>query len=151
MSESASASESAGRELGLRHLRLGLWLLAVSACGGVILEALHAFKAGAYLEPGAAPRRLMWTLAHAHGSLLGILNMALGACVARGLLGRPGRGLRAASGCLLGASAAMPAGFALGGVGIHGGDPGLGIVLVPPAGAALVAGLVLAALAVPRR
>ncbi len=138
------------RALARRHLRVGLWLLAVSVTVGVVLEALHGFKAGFYLDLSMAPRRHVWTLAHAHGTLLGLLHLAFGLGVERGLLGPLRGGLRAASGCLVGASVAIPAGFFLGGVWVHGGDPGLGILLVPPGGVALVVAVVLAALAVER-
>jgi hypothetical protein len=39
----------------------------------------------------------------------------------------------------------MPAGFFLGGLGIHGGDPGLGIALLPIGAAFLVVGVALTA------
>src|SRR5262245_39226003 len=54
-----------------RTLRNGWLLLAVSLPLGVTLESLHAFKVQAYL--GSEMRRELWRLAHAHGTLLGIL------------------------------------------------------------------------------
>ena len=41
------------------------------------------------------------------------------------------RGRDVASSCLLASTALLPLGFLLGGVVIHAGDPGLGIVLLP--------------------
>jgi len=53
-----------------RHLLWGWWGLLVFLSLGIILEALHGFKVGAYLDVGNETRRLMWTLAHAHGTML---------------------------------------------------------------------------------
>ena len=55
----------------------------------------------------------------------------------------PGPGL--ASRCLQAASVLIPGGFFAGGIFIHGGDPGLGVILVAPGGVALVVGLFLIA------
>ncbi len=44
---------------------------------GLILETLHGFKVGFYLDVSNSTRRLMWTLAHVHGTLLSILNLVL--------------------------------------------------------------------------
>ena len=53
-----------------RHLRFGWRSLFVFLVLGVVLETLHGFKLGWYLDVGAEMRRLMFTLAHAHGTLL---------------------------------------------------------------------------------
>ncbi len=103
---------------------------------GVALEAMHAFKVGLYLDADQATRRLMWRLAHAHGTLLGVLNLALAMTVARLRMTASAR--RAASLSLRGATLLMPAGFFLGGIWLHGGDPGLGVLLVPVGGVLLV-------------
>jgi hypothetical protein len=109
-----------------RHLRFG-WsaLLAFSAVGAV-LEVLHALKVGAYLDVGNESRRLMWRLAHAHGVLLGLLNVAFGLTLEH-LRGRAER----ASACLIAAACLLPLGFLLGGAFAAGGDPGLPVLLVP--------------------
>ncbi|MBK8263334.1 MAG: hypothetical protein IPK80_18565 [Nannocystis sp.] len=149
--EPATAGEGVDRR-GARarwHLRLGLWSLALFVTMGVALEALHGLKWGSYVDVEASTRRHMWTLAHAHGSLLGLLHVALGLAIERRLLAA-GRALTGASWLLLGASVALPAGFFLGGLWFHAGDPGLGILLVPPGGIALAAAMVLAALACER-
>lgn len=49
---------------------------------GIALETMHAFKVGSYLNAGNEIRRLMWTLAHAHGTLLALVHLAFGATVA---------------------------------------------------------------------
>ena len=51
-----------------RHLRIGYWALALFVTMGLLLETLHAFKVGAYLDVQNETRRLMWRLAHAHGT-----------------------------------------------------------------------------------
>ena len=49
----------------------GWALLALFLPLGLTLEALHALKLPVYLD--SAMRRELWTLAHAHGNLLGLL------------------------------------------------------------------------------
>ncbi|MSR21838.1 MAG: hypothetical protein EXR91_12845 [Gemmatimonadetes bacterium] len=113
------------------HLRVGWWSLLVFLTLGLVLEALSGFKVGLYLDVSSSTRRLMWTLAHAHGTLLSVLNVVF--AMSLRLLPHWEQSSRAlASRCLLGALALMPLGFFLGGVRIHGGDPGLGVLLVPP-------------------
>ena len=58
-----------------RHLRFGWWSLATFGLLGLVLETLHGFKVGAYLDVSNETRRLMWTLAHAHGTLLGLVHL----------------------------------------------------------------------------
>ncbi len=100
---------------------------------GLVLEALHGFKTGMYLRVSNETRRLMWTLAHAHGALLGLVNLGF-ASTLRLVPGWPASSRRLASGALQAATILMPAGFFLGGLFLHAGDPGLGILLVPPGG-----------------
>ena len=111
-----------------RHLRFGWGSLAVFLTLGIVLEALHGFKVGWYLDVSNETRRLMWTLAHAHGTLLALIHVAFG-LTARVLGAFAGQ--RAASSCLIGASILLPGGFFLGGSVIYEGDPGLGILVVP--------------------
>lgn len=126
------------------HLRIGWWSLLAFVALGVILESLSGFKVGLYLDVSNSTRRLMWTLAHAHGTLLSILNVVF--ALSLGLMpGWVGRGRLLASWCLRGALALMPLGFFLGGLRIHGGDPGLGILLVPPGALLLFTAVLLAA------
>jgi hypothetical protein len=123
--------------------RTGLWLLAVSLPLGLTLEALHAWKVPVYL--GSALRRELWTLAHAHGNLLGILCLVF-ALLAPRVFGED-RAVRAAAERLLAAGAVlMPLGFLLGGVMNREGDPSVAIVLVPLGGALVFTALVRAAL-----
>ena len=116
-----------------RHLRVGWWSLLVFLTLGMVLEGLHGFKAGMYLDVSNSTRRLMWTLAHAHGTLLSLVHIAFGASLQLLPAWDPrSRGL--ASVCLMSAGILIPGGFFLGGMADfkrYQGDPGLGIVLVP--------------------
>ena len=114
-----------------RHLRAGWWCLLAFLTLGFVLETLHGFKVGFYLDVSNSTRRLMWTLAHAHGALFSVLNV-LFALSLRALPEWSGESRTLASRCLLGALALVPLGFFLGGISIRGGDPGLGVLLVPP-------------------
>lgn len=110
------------------HLRFGWRSLLVFLSLGLGLELLHGFKLGWYLDVGNEMRRLMLTLAHAHGTLLALVNIAAGLT------------LRAVKGFTLSASASwslraagllLPLGFLLGGLKIYDGDPGIGVIFVP--------------------
>jgi len=132
-----------------RHLRFGWWTLGGFLALGLVLEALHGFKVGFYLDVPNETRRLMWTLAHAHGTLFALVNLGFAAAV----LARPGwaeRPRQIASACLRAGSLVMPLGFFLGGVWVHGGDPGVGIVLAPLGGLLMLAAVGLTATAVGR-
>jgi hypothetical protein len=118
-----------------RHLRFGWWSLCIFGALGLVLETLHGFKFGAYLDVTNETRRLMWTLAHAHGTLLGLVHLAFGLSLPFLRL-NPGR-LRLASTSLIAASGLLPGGFFLAGIRFYEGDPGLGIIFVP-VGAALL-------------
>jgi len=113
-----------------RHLRIGWWsLLAFLSLGGV-LEALHGFKIGWYVDAVSETRRHLWTLGHAHGTLLALVQIGYAATLSarpRPLAGRA----RLASATLITAGILLPTGFLLGGLVTYGGDPGLGIALVP--------------------
>jgi hypothetical protein len=113
-----------------RHLRFGWWSLLCFATLGLALEMLHGFKVRAYLDVSNETRRLMWTLGHAHGTILSLVHVIFGLTV-RVAADSLEQNLRLISSCLIGASLLLPGGFFLGGVVIYGGDPGLGVLLVP--------------------
>jgi cbb3-type cytochrome oxidase subunit 1 len=127
-----------------RHLRFGWWSLLVFLSLGLVLEALHGFKVPQYLNVSNETRRLMWTLAHAHGTLLGLVNLAFALSV-RLLPEWAARERGIASVCLRASTWLMPAGFFFGGVWIHGADPGLAILLVPAGGLLLLVAVFLTA------
>jgi len=132
-----STDETECRDPGLRHLRFGWWSLLVFLILGLVLEGLHGFKIGWYLNVANESRRLMWTLAHAHGTLLSLVNIALG--LSAGALTAGGRPWpRIVSPSLMAATVLLPGGFLAGGLYIYDGDPGLGILLVPLGAAMLL-------------
>ena len=112
-----------------RHFLAGWWLLLVFLAMGTTLEAFHGLKVGLYLDLGSATRRLMWTLAHAHGVLLGLVNIAFAVTLQSWSM--PAEKARITSASLLGASVLLPGGFLLGGIVVYGGDPSLGVLLTP--------------------
>ena len=122
------------------HFRVGWLGLLVFATLGTALEALHAWKSGDYLAVGNETRRLMWTLAHAHGAGLSLVQIAFAATAAlcpeirAAVLVRASRLLHCAF-------ALIPSGFLLGGIATYGADPGLGVLLVPLGALALLVGI----------
>jgi hypothetical protein len=132
------------------HLRFGWIGLLGWAMLGITLEGLHAFKSSAYLGVGREVRRLMWTLAHAHGIGFSLVHVALAATV--GLLlasaaesgaAHPQESKLVLGSRLLGwASLLIPGGFFLGGVVTYEGDPGIGVILVPVGAVLLMVSLV---------
>src|ERR1700761_4202123 len=109
------------RRMQLRHLRAGWLALLGFVLVGTLLEALHAFKVPWYLGVASESRRFLFTLAHAHGVGLGLVNLAL-AALCRAL---PQPLSATASAALLAGTRLVPGGFLLGGMFAHGGDPGL--------------------------
>ena len=129
-----------------RHLRLGWWLLLGFLTLGAALETMHGLKVGWLLDVSNETRRLLFRLAHAHGVLLGLVNIAFAFTLSILPSGRSGR-WRLASTCLIAASTLMPGGFLLGGIVIYGADPGLGIFLLPVGAVLLFIAVLLTALA----
>jgi hypothetical protein len=127
-----------------RHLRVGWFLLLAFLTLGLVLETLHGFKVQAYLNMINETRRLMWTLAHAHGTALGVVHLTFAFSV-NCVPSWPQTSRTIASYSLIAASLLMPAGFFLGGVWVYAGDPGLGILLVPVGGILLFVAVLLAA------
>jgi len=123
------------------HLRFGWWALLGFLTLGIALEGLHGFKIGWFLDVSAETRRLMFRLAHAHGTLLAIVNIAFGTMLELSVV----RKQAATSFCLIASSLLLPLGFLLGGVFIYDGDPGLGIMLVPIGALFLLVGVLQAA------
>ena len=120
-----------------KHLRVGWWSLLVFATLGLTLEALHGFKVRAYVDTSNDTRRLMWTLAHAHGTALAIVHVAFGLTL-RVAPDLAASNVRTISAALVAAIVLLPGGFFLGGVAFYSGDPGVGILLVPVGAACLL-------------
>jgi predicted GNAT family N-acyltransferase len=116
--------------LAARHLRVGFYGLLVFLTLGVVLEALHGFKVGLYLDVGNEARRLSLRLAHAHGTLLSVLSIVFALTLGSRASPSPEVALRAGR-FLSAALLLLPGGFLLGGLFVNGGDPGVGVLLVP--------------------
>jgi hypothetical protein len=137
----SSDLETSHDSLARQHLRVGWCGLLLFLSLGILLETLHGLKLQFYLDVRNTTRREMWTLSHAHGTLLALIHLAFAASLAR--LGGGAILLRFASRSLTIALVLLPAGFFLGGLWIQGGDPGLGILLVPAGAVALFLGVAL--------
>lgn len=115
------------------HDRLGFLCVTIFAALGLVLELLHGLRATAYLSEAHATRRLLFTLAHAHGVLLGLVNVAVAAVVrAHGIDDPLGSQL------LKAATALIPAGFLLGGAVLMQEDPNPLVLLSVAGGVCLV-------------
>lgn len=126
-----------------RARSFGWWSLLVWLSLGMVLEAMHGFKVGWYLDVVNDARRLMLSLAHTHGTLLALVNLAFAATL-RATAGNAAA-LRRGAACLRWAGILMPVGFLGGGIQTMGADPGFAIVLVPPGGLLLFLGVLAAA------
>lgn len=126
----------------LRHLQVGWWGLFAFMAMGLALEAMHGLKLGYYLDVRNEVRHTMWTLCHAHGALLSLVNIAFALTLRSQVLRNPPP--LASFGLIVG-WLLMPLGFFLGGLSHHGGDPGIGILLVPVGGLVLLVAIFQAA------
>ena len=113
-----------------RHLLFGWWGIFCFALLGLALEGLHGFKVSSYLDPAFETRRLLWRLAHAHGTLLSLVQLGFAATVCIAWRSAD-RDLRLTSTLMLLASLLLPLGFFVAGIKIYAGDPGPAILLVP--------------------
>ncbi|MEE3285617.1 MAG: hypothetical protein VX311_13630 [Planctomycetota bacterium] len=125
-----------------RHMVIGWWSLLIFVVLGLVLESMHGFKVAWYVNSGEPETtRLMMRLAHAHGTFLSLVHLAFAWTVSQAT-GFQGRSRSVASRSVQASGILVPAGFLLAGLpgfvktgglrlGVLGGDPGLGIVLVP--------------------
>jgi hypothetical protein len=132
-----------------RHLTVGWWSLLVFLALGALLEGLNGFKVDWYVGAASQTRRHLWTLAHAHGTLIGLVHLAY-AATARAVPALDGRRAELASRALIAAGVLLPLGFFSGGTRVYGGDPGLGVALVPCGAGALALAVALTAYDVTR-
>ena len=116
-------------------LSLALWMSF-----GLLLESLMAYKSPAYLDD--PQRRELFRLAHAHGSLLGVV-MVIAAMWARNAGARLSRLVVLA---VRFGAAVMPIGFLVAGLWHPESDPGVAIWLVPAGALPLIFGLISIAL-----
>jgi hypothetical protein len=138
------------KTLCLRHLQFAWWSLLCFLTLGIILEALHAFKSPWYVGQPSEYRRLLWTLAHAHGTVMALVHAAF-AFTYFAIPARIRWRHRFASALLMAASVLLPGGFFLGGTFVFDGDPGVGIWLVPVGALCLFLAVVLTAVDVGHR
>jgi hypothetical protein len=134
---SPPVAESAAEIAAQKSLRYGFTALLLFVAGGLSLEFLHLIKAPWYLEHHL--RRELWVLAHAHGALLALFNLAYAAALPRVVAAA------SAGAWLRWGAALVPAGFFLGGIGNSEGDPSLAIVLTPVGALAVLIALALCA------
>lgn len=127
------------------HLRASIVLVALFLASGLWLEAMYGLRAEGWIDNPL--RREFLRLGHAHGGLLGILNIALAWALERLHTPAAWAGkIRVAA--LLGA-ALVGIGFMLGGL-LHGPtDPGLPILAVPAGAMLLLSALIATALVRP--
>lgn len=118
-------------------LRCGWTAVLVFFLLGLVLELLHLIKAPFYVD--VRLRRELWTLAHAHGTLFGLMMVVFGATAERAIASAAARKRAAQAMCL--GTVLMPMGFFFGGIGNAEGDPSLAIVLVPIGGLLILRGL----------
>ena len=139
-----------------RHMVIGWWSLLIFVALGLVLESMHGFKVAWYVNSGEPETtRLMMRLAHAHSTFLSLVHLAFAWTVSQAT-GFQGRSRSVASRSVQAAGILVPAGFLLAGLpgfvktgglrlGVLGGDPGLGIVLVPIGALLLILALYLVA------
>lgn len=127
------------------HLRASIGLVGLFLATGLWLEAMYGLRAEGWVDDPL--RREFLRLGHAHGGLLGILNVALAWALERLCTPAPwARKIRVAA--LLGA-ALVGFGFMLGGL-LHGPtDPGWPVLAVPAGAMMLLSALVATALVKP--
>jgi len=134
MAKTKSTSLNSFDRLALRHALVGWTGLLIFLTLGILLEIFHGLKLDLYLDVRQETRRFMWTLAHAHGTLISLVHLAFAWSLTfcSRWMNVPGAGFRSASWAFTGGLILMPLGFLLGGIWTYGGDPGVGIFLVPP-------------------
>jgi hypothetical protein len=127
------------------HLRASIVVVALFLASGLWLEAMIGLRARGWIDEPL--RREFLRLGHAHGGLLGLLNLALAWALERLRTPAPWAGkIRLAA--LLGA-VLVGLGFMLGGL-LHGPtDPGVPVLAVPAGAMLLLCALIATALVRP--
>lgn len=141
---------SYGERLAKRHMQVGWWLILGFLTLGVGLEWLHATKVPWYINEAFESRRQLWTLAHAHGVLLGLVHIAFAATMGS-YTAAAAKPMKLASSSLNFAGVMMPAGFLLGGAVLEAGEPGPVILLASIGGVLLAVAVTLTARITGRR
>src|SRR5215471_13149814 len=120
-----------------RSMLLQGWTsVAVWMSFGLLLEGLIGYRIPSYL--GDTQRRELFRLAHVHGTLLGVILIAITlSCEYTTIQLHRAARIAVRTGALL-----MPLGFMLAGVSHPEGDPGIAIWLVPPAAVLVIFGII---------
>lgn len=105
--------------------RFGWSAMACWSTLGFLMEAAHAFKFAPFLDDDMV--RLMLRLAHAHGTLFGLVTIVFGAT--SHWMNESVR--RSAARALMIGALVLPLGFALGAIATTESDPGPGVLLAP--------------------
>jgi hypothetical protein len=129
-----------------RHLRLALVHVAIFLAAGLWLEAMYGLRAAGWLDDDL--RREFLRLGHAHGALLGLLNLALSWAMSR--LGTPDRWARSIRVAALLGALLVGLGFFGGGLWHAPTDPGPLVLMVPAGAMMLLASCIAIALVGPR-
>lgn len=122
------------------HLKAGWVALSIFLALGILLETLHGLKLPYYLDMNNSARRLMWTLAHSHGTLFAAINILFAFTIP---YMSEKANIRWISRFLILGMVGMPLGFFLGGLWLQQEEPGLGVFLVPIFALILLAGVAL--------
>jgi hypothetical protein len=122
--------DSLCRRVAHKHHLMGWCALLLFLSMGAFLEFLHGFKFSFYLDLNHKLRRELWTLAHAHGTLLALVQIGFAAGLLQFGKWTAWR-LKLVSFFLLDATVLIPLGFFLGGLTPSESDPWKGIILVP--------------------
>ncbi|HXG93537.1 MAG TPA: hypothetical protein VNN73_14405 [Blastocatellia bacterium] len=137
---SQSSQKAQPRNWHARMMFQGWASLAAWMSFGLLLEGLLGYKIPGYLAD--PQRRELFTLAHTHGTLLGVVLVAAALCGQRGAAPARSAVIALQLGAIL-----LPLGFLLAGIWHTEGDPGLAIWLVPPAALMVIFGAIFMALA----
>ena len=124
-------------------IRQGWMSVAIWMTVGLLLEGLLGYKAPGYLND--PQRRELFRLAHAHGTLLNAMLVAVALTGAR-----HGPPPHIAQSALRIGAVLMPLGFLLAGIWHPEGDPGMAIWLVPPGAVLMIFGVIAVALSIRR-
>ncbi len=114
MTESANDDELSVEQLAARHFSFGWWALCLFASLGLLLESFNGLRVDWYMNVANETRRTMFTLAHTHGTLLALVNLAFAFTLDSSFATKIAKP-KTPSTCLLGAGVLLPAGFFTGG------------------------------------
>jgi hypothetical protein len=122
-----------------RHLLTGWSTLLIFLLLGLVLEICLAFKVDIYTRADQITFRLMWRLAHGHGTLLALVHLAFSFTLGRLSWKQFPQPAGLLSVSLIVSTVLIPGGFFLAAFGSQAGDPSAAIALVPVGAVLLIA------------